>query len=142
MRLGDLLEGDTLPLFRENPLYLGGDVGEGNVQIIHPFGPDRLANAMEIIPGVCIGGSVEEANRMVATGGAKKDDFRFFLHLCGWAPGQLESEIERGVWFPAATSANVIMKHCISLPVPLWREVMNLMGPKFGLLARDTYDDL
>ena len=56
---------------------------------------------------VCIGGSVEEANRMVATGGAKKDDFRFFLHLCGWAPGQLESEIERGVWFPAATSANV-----------------------------------
>ena len=27
MRLGDLLEGDTLPLFRENPLYLGGDVG-------------------------------------------------------------------------------------------------------------------
>lgn len=36
----------------------------------------------------------------------------------------------------------VIMKHCIQLPVPMWREVMTLMGPKYGLLARDTYDSL
>ena len=34
------------------PLPVALPAGEGNVQIIHPFGPDKLANAMEIIPGV------------------------------------------------------------------------------------------
>ncbi|CAN0546668.1 unnamed protein product, partial [Ectocarpus sp. 12 AP-2014] len=116
--------------------------GEGNVQILHPFGPDKLTDSMEIIPGVYIGGAVDEADRMVASGRAKVDDFKFMLHLCGWAPGQLEDEIQRGVWMPVATSTNVILKHCLSLPVPMWREVMTLMGPKYGLLARDTYDDL
>lgn len=54
-----------------------------------------------------IGGAVDEADRMVATGKAKRDDFKFMLHLCGWAPGQLEAEIERGVWLSVATSTNV-----------------------------------
>lgn len=56
---------------------------------------------------VYIGGAIDEADRLVSTGKAKAEDFRFFLHLCGWAPGQLEAEIERGVWFAAACSANV-----------------------------------
>lgn len=59
------------------------------------------------LPQVYIGGAVDEADRMVATGKAKVDDFKFMLHLCGWAPGQLEAEIARGVWLPVATSANV-----------------------------------
>lgn len=54
-----------------------------------------------------IGGAVDEADRMVATGKVKRDDFKFMLHLCGWAPGQLEAEIERGVWLSVATSTNV-----------------------------------
>ncbi|CBJ27043.1 conserved unknown protein [Ectocarpus siliculosus] len=142
VQLGDLVEGNALRQFQKTPLYLGGDVGEGNVQILHPFGPEKLTDSMEIIPGVYIGGAVDEADRMVASGRAKVDDFKFMLHLCGWAPGQLEDEIQRGVWMPVATSTNVILKHCLSLPVPMWREVMTLMGPKYGLLARDTYDDL
>eukprot|EP00752_Nemacystus_decipiens_P018726 g16789.t1 len=142
VQLGDLVEGDALPQFRRTPLYLGGDVGEGNVQILHPYGPDQLSDSMEIIPGVYIGGAVNEADHMVATGKANVDDFKFMLHLCGWAPGQLQAEIDRGVWLPVASSANIVMKHCLGLPVPLWREVMTLMGPKYGLLARDTYDDL
>ena len=28
VQLGDLVEGDALPQFRQTPLYLGGDVGE------------------------------------------------------------------------------------------------------------------
>ncbi|CAN0136449.1 unnamed protein product, partial [Ectocarpus fasciculatus] len=58
-----------------------------------PLSPDRLS-----LPQVYIGGAVDEADRMVASGRAKVDDFKFMLHLCGWAPGQLEDEIQRGVW--------------------------------------------
>ena len=58
-------------------------------------------------PKVYISGAVDDADHMVADGRAKVDDIKFFLHLCGWAPGQLQAEIDRGVWFPAATSTNV-----------------------------------
>ncbi|CAM9456001.1 unnamed protein product, partial [Ectocarpus fasciculatus] len=54
VQLGDLVEGNALRQFQKTPLYLGGDVGEGNVQILHPFGPDKLTDSMEIIPGVSI----------------------------------------------------------------------------------------
>ncbi|CAB1105571.1 unnamed protein product [Ectocarpus sp. CCAP 1310/34] len=166
VQLGDLVEGNALRQFQKSPLYLGGDVvssrkqGQIDCSTSHessrlppstvvfaaPLSPDRLS-----APQVYIGGAVDEADRMVASGRAKVDDFKFMLHLCGWAPGQLEDEIQRGVWMPVATSTNVscknnwrqvILKHCLSLPVPMWREVMTLMGPKYGLLARDTYDDL
>ncbi|CAM9630242.1 unnamed protein product, partial [Discosporangium mesarthrocarpum] len=43
---------------------------------------------------------------------------------------------------PSSSLTQVILKHCLRLPVPLWREVMSLMGPKYGLLSRDTYGDL
>ena len=34
--------------------------GEGNVQILHPYGPDQLSDSMEIIPGVSRGFLLEE----------------------------------------------------------------------------------
>ncbi|CAN0499583.1 unnamed protein product, partial [Discosporangium mesarthrocarpum] len=56
---------------------------------------------------VYVGGDIAVANSMVARGEAAASDFRFSLHLCGWAPNQLENEIKRGVWYAAATSGNV-----------------------------------
>lgn len=66
---------------------------------------------------VSIGGDVDAADRLVASGKAKSEDFRFFLHLCGWAPGQLQREIDRGIWFAAASSANVRLATAI-MPGP------------------------
>ncbi|CAM9551339.1 unnamed protein product, partial [Choristocarpus tenellus] len=68
--------------------------------------------------------------------------FRFFLNLCGWAPGQLKEEIDRGIWYAVSASTNIVLKHCIQLPVPLWREVMTLMGPKYGQVSQESLSDL
>lgn len=40
--------------------------GEGNVQILHPFGPDQLAGAIEIVPGVSRGAFLRDS--VYATG--------------------------------------------------------------------------
>ncbi len=78
--------------------------------------PTHLQSQLQVY----IGGAVNEADHMVATGQAKVDDFKFMLHLCGWAPGQLQSEIDRGVWLPVASSANVSQRRFDCVLVCSW----------------------
>ena len=62
-KIGQIRGGDALcPDFAENPLYLGGDVGRGITQVMHPHG--RLKNVEEIIPGLYLGG-VDAATKAV-----------------------------------------------------------------------------
>lgn len=51
----------------------------------------------QIIDGVYVGGGIEHAQNMITSGEAKPQDFRFFLQLCGWVPGQLQSEVRTHV---------------------------------------------
>jgi hypothetical protein len=65
-------------------------------------------------------------------------------HPCAFTPRARARalQIDAGKWFVAATSVNVVLKQCIGLPVPLWREVLSLMGGKYGIISRLAYGDL
>ena len=54
----------------------------------------------------------------------------------GWGPGQLEQEVEAGVWYLASCSKRFVLKQCIQLPKPLWNEVMEHMGPPYSDISR------
>eukprot|EP00611_Tribonema_gayanum_P029053 TRINITY_DN7667_c0_g1_i1.p1 TRINITY_DN7667_c0_g1~~TRINITY_DN7667_c0_g1_i1.p1 ORF type:complete len:318 (+),score=68.94 TRINITY_DN7667_c0_g1_i1:78-1031(+) len=114
----------------------------GTVQMVHAFDAERMPGARKIIDGVYVGGGVLDAQEAVARGQAKPGDFKFFLQLFGKAPGHLQAEMDAGKWICAATSKELILKPCINLPVPLWREVLTLMGGKHSILGRLTYGDL
>ena len=74
-------------------------------------------------------------------GTLKPTDFKFFARYCGWAPGQLESECERGVWYPVACSRQLALKQVIQLPKPLWREVMELCGGELRQTSKRSYGE-
>jgi putative AlgH/UPF0301 family transcriptional regulator len=63
-------------------------------------------------------------------------DFRFFAGCCTWQPGALSQEIAAGAWQPAACSRTLVLKQCLRLPVPLWREAMCLLGGEWAETAR------
>ena len=65
-----------------------------------------------------------------------QSDFRFFAGCCSWKPGELEQQISRGAWQPAACSRTLVLKQCLKLPVPLWRECMCLLGGEWAEAAR------
>eukprot|EP00953_Heterococcus_sp_UTEX-ZZ885_P040134 20529-Heterococcus_DN1.PRE.3 len=158
-----------------------GRTGMGTVQFLHGQDETKIPGARKIIDKIYVGGGVLDAQELVARGLAEPNQFRFFLQLCGWAPGQLQAEasqlhmvlqqyrmllwysvqrqapslccckhakqsspVHPGLsWLTAnATSPEVILKPCINLDVPLWREVLQLMGNKYSLISRGTYNDL
>ena len=60
----------------------------------------------------------------------------FCFYQAGWGSGQLEDEVEKGVWFVAAGSPDIVTQQCINLRRPLWRQVLDHMEGKYKDIAR------
>lgn len=123
-------------VFCENRVYMGGFVAQ---QVFHMMHGHRLAGAREVVPGVYLGGE-EAAVSGVLLGSFPPQDFKFFSGAMVWGPGQLEQQILQGAWVSAACSRAMVLKACLQLPVPLWREVMTLMGGEWHSAARAAYE--
>ena len=124
--------------FAENALYFGGDVGDGTVSFLH--GSDKVQGSAEVLPGVYLGG-YDSACELVKKEEVDANEFKFFARYCGWAPGQLKSECERGVWYPVACSKQLALKQVIQLPKPLWREILELCGGELKSAAAKAYGE-
>lgn len=128
----------SLSVFGRNAIYIGGFRSDGqSMYFLH--GHD-LPGAEEIMPGVFMGG-LDAAAEEVLKGTLPASDFRFFVGRVDWQPGTLEKEVEGGLWFPAACARSLVLKQCIRLPKPLWREVMELMGGEYADTARREYGE-
>lgn len=78
----------------------------------------------------------------VSAGRLDANEFKFFSGAVTWAPGDLELEIQEGCWHTAAAARPLVLKQCLQLPVPLWREVLGLMGGEYAETARhDNWDE-
>ena len=58
------------------------------------------------------------------------------MGVCAWQPGELNRLVAEGAFHTAACSRSLVLKQCLQLPTPLWREVMCLMGGQFAEEAR------
>ena len=114
------------PAFRNRgTVNFGGDV-QGNA-IVHTAA--EVSDAKELMPGLFYGGSLQEAGQQVESGQHTVEDFRFFVGVCGWGPGQLSAEIARGgSWHCAACSRELLLAPRRHYQPALWREMLYLMG--------------
>jgi len=128
--------GDLAQTFSGSPLYFGGFRAQAMVHIVH--GRGEVPGSSEVSSGVFAGG-LQGALDLVRAGEAAPADFRFFLGCMAWGPGELEEELKQGLWHTAAVSRNLVLKQCVALPTPLWKEMMELMGGEFQEIARKNY---
>jgi len=72
-------------------------------------------------------------------------DFKFFVQSTIWAMGDLKKELKDEVWFPAEVSKNVLFKSRDRMgtkkAMPLWTEIMQLMGGKYEEIKEIFYAD-
>eukprot|EP00955_Chlamydomonas_euryale_P048394 353950-Chlamydomonas_euryale.AAC.7 len=142
--LGQLALTKELAEFDNCRLFIGGDVGDGTLQLVHTT--DGLAGSVEVgsnsgrmqlsvVKGVHLGG-IEAARNKVATGEAPADDFRWFARYSGWGAGQLEGECRAGVWFTAAASPELIkLLPKDSNGRDYWHQILQLMGGDHKVLS-------
>jgi len=72
-------------------LYLGGPINVKNLSFLHT--PEwRCNNTMQINPSLCLSSAEEILPRLSL--GDRPKQWRMFLGLCGWSPGQLIGEIK------------------------------------------------
>lgn len=81
-------------------------------------------------------GGVSAAVEALASGQGQALDYRLFLGRKEWAQGELEKEVRQGLWQCAACARPVALKQCLSLPKPLWHEVMELLGGNAEMLSQ------
>lgn len=113
--------------FREEcGVYVGGPDDQRSPAIL-VHGIRDLPGAIEISPGSNIyRGGLEAAITGVLEGRYDPLEFRFFVGCYNYEESFLDVEVRLGKYQPIACARALALKQCISLPKPLWHEVMEL----------------
>ena len=92
-------------------------------------------------PGVFVGGSEELMNE-VRRHNLSPNKALFVKGHAAWVPGQLGREITKGVWYPCAVSADLILRYA-GAPVDvndnqedLWSDILTCLGDDFAKIAK------
>jgi len=119
----------------ECAVYVGGPDEQGNpAEMIH--GIKDLPGAVEISPGTKIyKGGLAAAIEGVLSGKYNPLEFRFFFGCHKYEESALDVAVHLGKFQPVACARSLALKQCISLPKPLWHEVMELCGGELADLS-------
>lgn len=96
-------------------------------------GISTLPGAKEISPGSGVyTGPLSSAVDAVMSKQYKAVDFRFVFGVYEKFNHQLDNDIQMGRYQPIACARSLALKQCISLPKPLWHEIMELCGGEYS----------
>ena len=124
-------------------VWFGGDVAEGamfrgakeavgerEIICLHSLEGEQAERlSMPIIKGVAYT-TLDGAKALVDEGLGKKSDFWVFVGYAGWAPKQLQGEVERDSWFLASADSGTLLKE-------LLRQGTELPPPSTGVVPGD-----
>lgn len=125
--------------FSKARVTFGGPVLKEEFSILHSFG--EVEGARKLCPGVYIGGSEELMNE-VRINRFDPGHALFVKGHAAWVPGQLQREINKGVWYTAAASADFILRYAGAPvteednPNDLWSDILGCMGEPYLDIAK------
>jgi putative AlgH/UPF0301 family transcriptional regulator len=141
--------GPILEKFCIQPLWFGGiDNVSSGLDMLHQCptvdGAEKLTE-----DGLFWGGDPAQAQEAMEDPSLERlmsgFDFKFFVQSTIWSTRDLEKEVKDGIWFPAQVSKEVLFKSRDRMgtqkAMPLWTEIMELMGGKFQQFKDDFYVD-
>jgi len=101
----------------ELPVYLGGPVS-GPLMAIHG---SAVHAEIEIVPGLFFAARKQNLDELVVQ---EDHPLKIFVGHAGWAPGQLENEIEVGAWHTVPAT----IEHVFGDESDLWQRISKELG--------------
>jgi putative transcriptional regulator len=117
-------------------VFLGGPVKTDSLFFIHTC-PEKIADSMRILDGIYWGGDIEQVLGLIIKKTINPEEIRFFIGYSGWAPHQLELEMEKSSWVVSKVTADLLIK---GEPESLWPNMMKSMGGEYPLWANFPVD--
>jgi putative transcriptional regulator len=92
---------------------------------------------VQVRKGLFLGGG-REVSQHVASGKAPAESVRWFFRYAGWAPGQLQQECARRVWFAVSCSTDLLTQEVEGAGEAMWHSVMDLIGEDFRKVSDEV----
>ena len=101
-----------------DPLFLGGTVAMNLVFALVETRGNRKDGAIRIAPDIFLAYETKAVDRIIES---ESDHARFFLGMVVWRPGQLDDELDRGLWFVDEPEAKLVLRRKTD---GLWEELV------------------
>ncbi|MGH0001056.1 YqgE/AlgH family protein [Pseudovibrio ascidiaceicola] len=116
----------------ERKVYRGGPVDAGRGFVLHSDDYFLEETSLKIEDGVVLTATVEVLRAIAAGKGPKKS--LLALGYAGWAPGQLETELQANGWLTCQTDPSLIFE---GEGDQKWHNALDILGIDPGMLSSD-----
>jgi putative transcriptional regulator len=135
IKISESVTSEDLPDgIKELPLFVGGPVQPSALSYLHT---DLYLPDANVLPNLSLGHSLDE---LVEIGGgySPTSKLKVFAGYAGWAPKQLEGEMQRDSWLTFPASLELIFDVA---PDALWPTLLRKIGGANNLLLSTRPDD-
>jgi len=101
-----------------DPLFLGGTVDMSQVFALVERHGGKKDGSIRIAPDLFLAYETKAVDRIIES---ESDHARFFLGLVVWRPGQLDDELDRGLWYVDEPEAKLVLRRKTD---GLWEELV------------------
>lgn len=130
MRVNELFE----ELECDNAVYFGGPVARDKLLFLHAF--PGIPDSKEVLPGIFWGGDFEMLKFQLNEKLIDPAFVKFIVGYSGWAPGQLQDEMNQKSWI----LADSLFSDLFSDEDQLWKRVLLRQGPEYAYLGNAPKD--
>jgi len=117
-------------------ISVGGPVSNDTVHYIHTLG-ERIPESVLVSDGIYWGGDFDTIKNMIAEGGIKPYELRFFLGYSGWSSDQLAGELKESAWLVGKISPRMVMQ---GVEAEFWSNTLARYNNKYRAWANFPED--
>ena len=117
-RMGDLFPDDEASKKVADPLNLGGPDSYNRIFALVGKSDKDMKDALPMMPGLFLVADAGDIDHIIAS---DPEHARFFLGIVTWEPGQLDSELDRGLWYVDKADAKLVLEKKTD---GLWEELV------------------
>jgi len=118
LNLGELFPEHEASKKVADPLFLGGTVDMNLVFALVEEHGSRKDGSIRIAPDLFLAYETKTVDRIIES---ESDHARFFLGMVVWRPGQLDDELDRGLWYVDEPEAKLVLRRKTD---GLWEELL------------------